>query len=164
VTVLFSGLRGRGERDHPSFARPILPSADIIDGSAYFPTAVRLALVTLTKSPIVKPGNAGSCPLDAWKRTSAAQTPTCGWGSKTPQWSKRCRAILGALQAALEDCNKALMSEPNSAAAYDSHDLIHLKMGRLGAAIDDYNPALRLVTPKKTFTTKSALIGRAAPS
>ena len=67
-----------------------------------------------------------------------------GVESKTPQWSKRCRAILGALQAALEDCNKALMSEPNSAAAYDSHDLIHLKMGRLGAAIDDYNPALRL--------------------
>src|SRR5205807_10543214 len=36
-------------------------------------------------------------------------------------WNGRCwtRAILGALQAALEDCNRALQSEPDSAAAYD---------------------------------------------
>ena len=36
-------------------------------------------------------------------------------------WTGRCwtRAILGQLQAALEDCNKALQSELNKAAAYD---------------------------------------------
>ena len=38
----------------------------------------------------------------------------------------RCwtRAILGALQAALEDCNKALQLRPDSAATYDSRGLI----------------------------------------
>ena len=37
-------------------------------------------------------------------------------------WSGRCwtRAILGALQAALEDCNRVLQSWPNDAATYDS--------------------------------------------
>ena len=38
-------------------------------------------------------------------------------------WNGRCwtRAILGSLQAALEDCNKALQSGINEAATYDSH-------------------------------------------
>jgi len=55
----------------------------------------------------------------------------------------------------LEDCNKALQSEPNSAATYDSRGLIYLKMGQLGAAINDYNSALRF-DPKLA----SALYGR----
>jgi tetratricopeptide (TPR) repeat protein len=72
-------------------------------------------------------------------------------------WSGRCwsRAILGALQAALEDCDKALQTDLGSAAAYDSRGLIHLKMGKLSAAIGDYNSALRL-DPKLA----SALYGR----
>jgi Tfp pilus assembly protein PilF len=48
------------------------------------------------------------------------------------------------LQAALEDCDKALQTDLGSAAAYDSRGLIHLKMGKLSAAIGDYNSALRL--------------------
>ena len=58
-------------------------------------------------------------------------------------WHGRCwtRAILGALQGALEDCAKALQSEPESAAAYDSRGLIYLKMGQLAAAIDRFNAA-----------------------
>jgi tetratricopeptide (TPR) repeat protein len=71
-------------------------------------------------------------------------------------WSGRCwaRAILGALQQALEDCNKALQARAN-AAAYDSRGLIHLKMGQFGAAVDDYGSALQ-------FDAKlaSALYGR----
>jgi tetratricopeptide (TPR) repeat protein len=45
-------------------------------------------------------------------------------------WSGRCwtRAILSALQAALEDCNKALQSGSNNAATYDSRGLIYLKL------------------------------------
>ena len=72
-------------------------------------------------------------------------------------WHGRCwtRAILGALQGALEDCAKALQSDTESAAANDSRGLIHLKMGQLGAAIDDYNSALRF-DPKLA----SALYGR----
>jgi tetratricopeptide (TPR) repeat protein len=72
-------------------------------------------------------------------------------------WNGRCwtRAVLGALQAALEDCNKALQSEPNNAAAYDSRGLIYFKMGQIGAAIDDYSSALRF-DPKLA----SALYGR----
>lgn len=71
-------------------------------------------------------------------------------------WSGRCwvRAILGDLQAALEDCNRALKARAN-AATYDSRGLIYLKMGRLSAAIDDYNSALQL-DPK----LPSALYGR----
>jgi tetratricopeptide (TPR) repeat protein len=59
------------------------------------------------------------------------------------------------LQAALEDCNRALQSVPNDAATYDSRGLIYLKMGQLGAAIDDYSAALRS-DPKLA----SALFGR----
>jgi tetratricopeptide (TPR) repeat protein len=72
-------------------------------------------------------------------------------------WDGRCwaRAILGALQAALEDCNKALQSGPNNAATYDSRGLIYLKMGQLDAAIDDFNSALRFDP-----TLASALYGR----
>jgi tetratricopeptide (TPR) repeat protein len=71
-------------------------------------------------------------------------------------WSGRCwtRAILGALQAALEDCNRALQG-PTNAATYDSRGLIYLKMGQPGAAIDDYSSALRS-DPKLA----SALYGR----
>ena len=71
-------------------------------------------------------------------------------------WSGRCwtRAILGALQAALEDCNRALQGATN-AATYDSRGLIYLKMGQLDAAIEDYNAALRF-EPKLA----SALYGR----
>ena len=72
-------------------------------------------------------------------------------------WSGRCwtRAILGALQAALEDCNRALQSGPDDAATYDSRGLIRLKMGQADAAIDDFSSALR-IDPKLA----SALYGR----
>jgi len=71
-------------------------------------------------------------------------------------WSGRCwaRAILGALQQALEDCNKALQARAN-AAAYDSRGLIHLKMGQFGAAADDFSSALQF-DPRLA----SALYGR----
>ena len=51
-------------------------------------------------------------------------------------WNGRCwtRAILGALQGALEDCNKAIQSDSSSAATYDSRGLIYLKTGRVAAA------------------------------
>ena len=42
--------------------------------------------------------------------------------------------MLGSLQAALDDCNKALQSEPNDDAAYDSRGLIHLKINPITAA------------------------------
>ena len=58
-------------------------------------------------------------------------------------------------QAALEDCNKALQSEPADAATFDSRGLIYMKMGLFDKAIDDYNSALRL-DPKLA----SALYGR----
>jgi tetratricopeptide (TPR) repeat protein len=72
-------------------------------------------------------------------------------------WVGRCwaQAVLGALQPALETCNKALQSGINNAAAYDSLGLIHLKMEQPTVAIDDYTAALRL-NPKLA----SALYGR----
>jgi len=72
-------------------------------------------------------------------------------------WHGRCwaQAILGELQPALEACNKALQSGINNAAAHDSLGLIHLKMEQPGAAIGDYDAALRS-NPKLA----SALYGR----
>ena len=72
-------------------------------------------------------------------------------------WNGRCwaRAILGDLQPALADCNKALSLQPNDAATLDSRGLIYLKMGRFDLAIEDYSSALR-VEP----TLASALYGR----
>jgi tetratricopeptide (TPR) repeat protein len=155
VTVPSSGLGGRGERDHPSFARPIPRGAGIIDGCLLiFHPPFGLALehrrsLQWSSQEI----------LDHVRSTrgSERQWLTCRLTqNKMSQWSGRCwtRAILGALQAALEDCNKALMSEPDSAGTYDSHGLIHLKMGRLGAAIDDCNSALRL-DPSRSVLTPS---------
>jgi tetratricopeptide (TPR) repeat protein len=68
----------------------------------------------------------------------------------------RCwtRAILGALQTALEDCDKALKAGA-TAVTYDSRGLIRLKMSDFGAAIDDYSAALQL-DPKLA----TALYGR----
>ena len=48
-----------------------------------------------------------------------------------------------------------MQSGSNNAATYDSRGLIYLKLGRPGAAIDDYSAALRLA-PKLA----SALYGR----
>ena len=54
----------------------------------------------------------------------------------SPIWKPRGADAAGPapssvqLQAALEDCNKALQSGPNDAATYDSRGLIHLKMGQ----------------------------------
>jgi tetratricopeptide (TPR) repeat protein len=59
------------------------------------------------------------------------------------------------LQAALEDCNKALQSDSSNAATYDSRGLIYLKTGQVAAAIDDYSSALGF-DPKLA----SALYGR----
>ena len=63
--------------------------------------------------------------------------------------------MLGALQAALEDCDRALGAGINNAASYDSRGLIYLKMGRLDAAIEDYGFALRIESK-----LASALYGR----
>jgi tetratricopeptide (TPR) repeat protein len=63
--------------------------------------------------------------------------------------------MLGALRAALEDCDKALGVGSSNAASYDSRGLIYLKMGQLDAAIEDYGFALR-IEPKLA----SALYGR----
>ncbi len=85
-------------------------------------------------------------------------------------WSGRCwtRAVIGQLQAALTDCNKALDIKANDAATYDARDikandaatydsrgLIYLKMGLFDSAIEDYSAALRFEP-----TLASALYGR----
>jgi tetratricopeptide (TPR) repeat protein len=72
-------------------------------------------------------------------------------------WNGRCwaHAIVGQLQAALSDCDKALGITPNDAATYDSRGLTYLKMGQFDLAIKDYSSALR-VDPKLA----SALYGR----
>jgi tetratricopeptide (TPR) repeat protein len=74
----------------------------------------------------------------------------------SPARSGRCwaLAILGALQAALEDCNKAIRARAN-AATYDSRGLIYLKMSQFAAAVEDYSSALQF-DPKLA----SALYGR----
>ena len=63
--------------------------------------------------------------------------------------------MLGALQAALEDCNRALQAAPDNTSAHDSRGLIHLRTGQFAAAIADYDSALR-----RNPQLASALYGR----
>lgn len=48
----------------------------------------------------------------------------------------------GALDAALADCNAAILADPESAPAYDSRGLVHLKRGDHASAVADYEAAL----------------------
>lgn len=48
------------------------------------------------------------------------------------------------LDAALTDCNAALLASPQSAAALDSRGLVHLKRGDFAAAVADYDAALAI--------------------
>src|SRR5258708_6173963 len=58
--------------------------------------------------------------------------------------NNRCfaRAIIGAFDGALPDCNEALRIRPNSAFILDSRAFTYLKMGSFDAAIADYDAAL----------------------
>jgi len=71
--------------------------------------------------------------------------------------NSRCwaRAIRGALQEALADCNESLRHLPGNADALDSRGLVHLKLRNYVAAIADYDAALKL-DPEQA----SALYGR----
>lgn len=48
------------------------------------------------------------------------------------------------LDAALADCNAAILASPQNAAALDSRGLVHIKRGDFAAAIADYDAALAL--------------------
>jgi tetratricopeptide (TPR) repeat protein len=48
------------------------------------------------------------------------------------------------LDAALADCNAAILSQPTNAAALDSRGLVHLKRGDYAASIADYEAALAI--------------------
>jgi tetratricopeptide (TPR) repeat protein len=71
-------------------------------------------------------------------------------------WNNRCRlrAITGKLDAALEDCNTAIKLDPTfvntmdkdvDVSALQDRALVHLKAGRFGDAIHDYDAAEKLV-------------------
>ena len=69
--------------------------------------------------------------------------------SRAIAWNGRCwaRAIKPKnpeLEAALEDCNKAIARETNLAAIFDSRALVYLKLGKYDEAIADYDRALAL--------------------
>jgi tetratricopeptide (TPR) repeat protein len=70
-------------------------------------------------------------------------------------WNNRCRAlaIVGRLDQALRDCEEALKINPKfvnhmlksgNVSAIQHRGLIHLKAGRLGPAIEDFDKALEL--------------------
>jgi tetratricopeptide (TPR) repeat protein len=58
----------------------------------------------------------------------------------------RCdvRAIVGALDEALADCQESLRIRPDVVPALDSRGLVYLKRGALDEAIADYDAALRI--------------------
>lgn len=58
----------------------------------------------------------------------------------------RCflRAVLGALNEALMDCNDALRERPNEAGVRATLGLVNLKKGAIDEAIAEYNSALRI--------------------
>jgi tetratricopeptide (TPR) repeat protein len=64
--------------------------------------------------------------------------------------NSRCwaRALMGTeLDKALDDCDAAVKSKPESAAYLDSRGLVYLRLGKIDKALDDYDAALR-VNPK----------------
>ena len=68
--------------------------------------------------------------------------------------NSRCwvRALMGKqLDQALDDCNAALTSEPESAEYLDSRGLVYLRTGELEKALHDYDAALRL-EPKRAWS------------
>ncbi len=72
--------------------------------------------------------------------------------------SARCWARAGEgrnLDAALQDCNRALKLAPNNAVAFDSRALVHLRAGRNGLAARDYTSSLQWQSGRAT-----ALFGR----
>jgi tetratricopeptide (TPR) repeat protein len=60
--------------------------------------------------------------------------------------SNRCfaRAITGALQDALEDCDESLRMRPKSAVVHGRRGLAYLKLNRLETATDDFEAALKI--------------------
>ena len=61
-------------------------------------------------------------------------------------WNNICssRANTGKLQTALADCNRALQLLPGAAFILDSRGFVFVKMRRYGAAMADYEAALRV--------------------
>ncbi len=55
-------------------------------------------------------------------------------------WAKATAGI--SLESALVDCNAALEKAPDNPGYLDSRGLVHLRLGQLDAAIDDYDRAL----------------------
>jgi tetratricopeptide (TPR) repeat protein len=69
-------------------------------------------------------------------------------------WAKATAGV--ALESALIDCNAALARQPDVAGFLDSRALVSLRLGRLDAAIADYDHALA-----KNGKSASSLFGRA---
>ena len=69
----------------------------------------------------------------------------------------RCwlRALTGALDAALADCNESIRLDPKMGGRFDSRGFVQLKLGHWELAIADYTSALELQP-----TLASALYGR----
>ena len=71
--------------------------------------------------------------------------------------NNRCwvRAMIGDLNAALQDCDAALRIRPNFVDSLDSRGFVKLKIGQPQNAIADYDAALQLSASKA-----SSLYGR----
>ena len=59
-------------------------------------------------------------------------------------------AVIGDVNQALPECDKALKLYPDSAEILDTRGFVYLKMGDFDSAIADYNAALRLEPKKAT--------------
>jgi tetratricopeptide (TPR) repeat protein len=59
-------------------------------------------------------------------------------------WNNRCwdRAVSGALEPALADCNESLRLVPGDPNTMDSRGVAYLKLGQFDKAIGDYDAAL----------------------
>jgi WD40 repeat protein/tetratricopeptide (TPR) repeat protein len=88
--------------------------------------------------------------LASMSKYSAAADVSLEWIRIRPDeadaWNALCwyRAILGQLQDALANCNRAIDLNPNDAAARDSRGFTYLKLGEFGKSIADYDIALNI--------------------
>jgi tetratricopeptide (TPR) repeat protein len=69
-----------------------------------------------------------------------AQTPTDAGLLNNRCWLRAINDM--DIQLALADCNAAILSDPDNAAALDSRGLVHLKLRDYAASLQDYEAAL----------------------
>lgn len=141
--VARAGLRAsRGERDDA-----VAADLDAADGAAAKEDALRLTLGELYE--YLGRDAAAVVQYSKWIESRPANDVRMAQALNSRCWA---RGMWGEqLDQALDDCNRALRSNPKSAEFLDSRGLVYLRRGNYEKAVADYEAALRL-SPKSAWS------------